>query len=123
MPPIAESHELWTAQTICDVAILLTWFSCALHIGRAYFERVMGRLSLRISCGTCMDVCPPGAIDVHRTRNAGVRDPRAGGEHGVGIVEKTEVREHAVHPPLGRIAIAEAAARRRSRACPTRPVP
>ena len=49
MPPIAKSLELWTAQTICDVAILLTWFSFALHIGRPYFDRVMGRLSLRVA--------------------------------------------------------------------------
>jgi hypothetical protein len=49
MPPLAKSLELWTAQTICDVAILLTWFSCALHVGRAYFERVMSRLSLRVA--------------------------------------------------------------------------
>jgi ferredoxin len=32
-----------------------------------------------ISCGTCMDVCPPGAIDMHRTRKAGVEQWRAPG--------------------------------------------
>jgi hypothetical protein len=34
-----------------------------------------------------------------------VWDPRAGAGDGRGIVEEAEVREHAVHPPIGRIPI------------------
>jgi len=29
-----------------------------------------------VSCGTCMDVCPPRAIDMHLTRKAGVEQWR-----------------------------------------------
>jgi NAD-dependent dihydropyrimidine dehydrogenase PreA subunit len=35
-----------------------------------------------VSCGTCMDVCPPGAIDMHRIRKAGVEQWLAPGTGG-----------------------------------------
>lgn len=47
--PIFKSLEIWTAQTICDVGILLSIISFSLHIGRPYFERILGRFTLRVA--------------------------------------------------------------------------
>lgn len=47
--PIAKALELWTAQTLCDVGILLSVVSFLLHIGRPYFERILRRLTLRVA--------------------------------------------------------------------------
>lgn len=47
--PIAKSLEMWTAQTLCDIGILLSIVSFLLHIGRPYFERTLGRLTLRVA--------------------------------------------------------------------------
>lgn len=47
--PTFKSLEIWTAQTICDIGILLSIISFLLHIGRPYFERILGRLTLRVA--------------------------------------------------------------------------
>jgi hypothetical protein len=44
-----KALEIWTAQTLCDVGILLSVISLLLHIGRPYFERVQARLPLRVA--------------------------------------------------------------------------
>src|SRR5574337_204440 len=44
-----KSLEIWTAQTICDVGILLSIISFLLHIGRPYFDRIIGRFTLRVA--------------------------------------------------------------------------
>ncbi len=44
-----KALEIWTAQTICDIGILLSLMSFLLHIGRPYFERILGRLTLRMA--------------------------------------------------------------------------
>ena len=44
-----KALEVWTAQTICDVGILLSVVSVLLHIGRPYFDRILGRLTLRVA--------------------------------------------------------------------------
>ncbi len=44
-----KALEIWTAQTICDVGILLSIISFLLHLGRPYFERILGRLTLRVA--------------------------------------------------------------------------
>ncbi len=41
---VAKSLEIWTVQTLCDIGILLSVFSSLLHIGRPYFERILGRI-------------------------------------------------------------------------------
>lgn len=45
----AKALEVWTAQTLCDVGILLSIFSFLLHIGRPYFDRILGRMTLRVA--------------------------------------------------------------------------
>ena len=47
--PAYKSLELWTAQTLCDIGILLSIISFLFHIGRPYFERITGRLTLRVA--------------------------------------------------------------------------
>lgn len=47
--PVSKALEVWTAQTLCDVGILLALLSFLLHIGRPYFERVLGRFTLRVA--------------------------------------------------------------------------
>jgi hypothetical protein len=42
-----KSLEIWTVQTLCDIGILFSIISFLLHIGRPYFERILGRLTLR----------------------------------------------------------------------------
>jgi hypothetical protein len=44
-----KSLEIWTAQTICDVGILLSVISFLLHIGRPYFDRIISRFTLRVA--------------------------------------------------------------------------
>lgn len=44
-----KSLEIWTAQTLCDIGILLSVISFLLHIGRPYFDRVIGRFTLRVA--------------------------------------------------------------------------
>jgi hypothetical protein len=44
-----KALEIWTAQTICNVGILLSVVSALLHLGRPYFERILGRLTLRVA--------------------------------------------------------------------------
>jgi len=44
-----KALEVWTVQTLCDVGILLSIVSALLHLGRPYFERVLGRLTLRVA--------------------------------------------------------------------------
>lgn len=44
-----KALEIWTAQTLCDVGILLSIVSMLLHLGRPYFERILGRLTLRVA--------------------------------------------------------------------------
>jgi hypothetical protein len=47
--PAAKSLEIWTVQTLCNIGILLSISSLLLHIGRPYFERILGRLTLRVA--------------------------------------------------------------------------
>jgi hypothetical protein len=47
--PVAKSLEIWTAQTLCVIGILLSAFSFLLHVGRPYFERILGRMTLRVA--------------------------------------------------------------------------
>jgi hypothetical protein len=44
-----KALEIWTAQTLCDIGILLSLVSFLLHIGRPYFERILSRLPLRVA--------------------------------------------------------------------------
>ena len=44
-----KALEIWTAQTLCDIGILLSVISFLLHIGRSYFERILGRFTLRVA--------------------------------------------------------------------------
>lgn len=45
----AKALEIWTAQTLCDIGILLSIVSFCLHIGRPYFERILSRFTLRVA--------------------------------------------------------------------------
>ncbi len=45
----AKALEIWTAQTLCDIGILLSIVSFCLHVGRPYFERILGRFTLRVA--------------------------------------------------------------------------
>lgn len=47
--PLQKSLEIWTAQTLCDIGILLSVVSFFLHIGRPYFERILSRFTLRVA--------------------------------------------------------------------------
>lgn len=44
-----KALEVWTAQTLCNIGILLSVVSFILHLGRPYFERILGRLTLRVA--------------------------------------------------------------------------
>ena len=44
-----KALEIWSVQTLCDIGILLSILSFLLHIGRAYFERILGRFTLRVA--------------------------------------------------------------------------
>ena len=44
-----KALEVWTAQTICNVGILLSVVSFLLHVGRPYFDRILDRLTLRVA--------------------------------------------------------------------------
>jgi hypothetical protein len=44
-----KALEVWTAQTVCDLGILLSIVSFLLHIGRPYFDRILSRFSLRVA--------------------------------------------------------------------------
>ena len=44
-----KALEIWTAQTLCDLGILLSVISFLLHIGRSYFERILARFTLRVA--------------------------------------------------------------------------
>jgi hypothetical protein len=44
-----KALEIWTAQTLCDIGILLSVISFLLHIGRSYFERILARFTLRVA--------------------------------------------------------------------------
>ncbi|MEX1137772.1 MAG: hypothetical protein WEF53_00330 [Bacteroidota bacterium] len=44
-----QALELWTALTLCDIGILMSILAFLLHIGRPYFERILGRLTLRVA--------------------------------------------------------------------------
>ena len=45
----SKALEIWTAQTLCDIGILLSIVSFLFHIGRPYFERILSRFSLRVA--------------------------------------------------------------------------
>lgn len=49
MNPTYKALEIWTAQTLLDVGILLSVVSALLHIGRPYFERILSRMTLRVA--------------------------------------------------------------------------
>ncbi|HVB97841.1 MAG TPA: hypothetical protein VNJ12_00715 [Candidatus Dormibacteraeota bacterium] len=42
-----KSLEIWSLQTLLDIGILFSILSFLLHIGRPYFERILGRFTLR----------------------------------------------------------------------------
>jgi hypothetical protein len=44
-----KALEIWSAQTLCDIGILLSVISFLLHIGRPYFERILSRFTLRVA--------------------------------------------------------------------------
>ena len=44
-----KTLEVWTAQSVCDLGILLSLVSFLLHVGRPYFDRILGRLTLRVA--------------------------------------------------------------------------
>jgi hypothetical protein len=44
-----KALEIWTAQTLLNIGILLSFVSFLLHIGRPYFERIQSRISLRVA--------------------------------------------------------------------------
>lgn len=44
-----KALEIWTTQTLCDTGILLSILSFLLHIGRPYFDRILGRFTLRVA--------------------------------------------------------------------------
>ena len=44
-----KALEVWTAQTVCNLGILLSIVSFLLHIGRPYFDRILSRFSLRVA--------------------------------------------------------------------------
>lgn len=44
-----KALEIWTAQTLCDMGILLSIVSLLLHVGRPYFERLLARFPLRVA--------------------------------------------------------------------------
>lgn len=45
----AKSLEIWTAQSLADLGILLSIVSFLLHIGRPYFDRILSRMTLRVA--------------------------------------------------------------------------
>jgi hypothetical protein len=45
----AKALEIWSAQSLCDIGILLSIASYMLHVGRPYFERIQSRLTLRVA--------------------------------------------------------------------------
>lgn len=47
--PIAKDLEVWTAQTLCDMGILLSLVAFLLHAGRPYFDRILARFTLRVA--------------------------------------------------------------------------
>ncbi len=47
--PYYKALEVWTAQTLCDVGILLSILSFILYLARPYFERVLRSLTLRVA--------------------------------------------------------------------------
>src|SRR3990172_12883562 len=49
MEEILKVLEIWTAQTLCGIGILLSVISFLLHIGRPYFERILSRFTLRVA--------------------------------------------------------------------------
>ena len=49
MEEILKALEIWTAQTLCGIGILLSVISFLLHIGRPYFERILSRFTLRVA--------------------------------------------------------------------------
>ncbi|HEV8538656.1 MAG TPA: hypothetical protein VGR15_06995 [Bacteroidota bacterium] len=44
-----KALEVWTAQTLCDVGILLSIVSFLFHIARPYFDRILNRFTLRVA--------------------------------------------------------------------------
>lgn len=44
-----KALEIWTAQTLLNIGILLSFVSFLLHIGRPYFERIQSRIALRVA--------------------------------------------------------------------------
>jgi hypothetical protein len=44
-----KALEIWTAQAICDAGIALSIIALLLHVARAYFERILSRLTLRVA--------------------------------------------------------------------------
>jgi hypothetical protein len=44
-----KALEVWSAQSLCDTGIILSIVSFLLHLGRPYFLRILGRLTLRVA--------------------------------------------------------------------------
>lgn len=47
--PIFKSLEIWTAQTIYDIGMLLSLVSFLPHIGRFYFGRILVPSTLQVA--------------------------------------------------------------------------
>ena len=45
----AKALEIWSVQSLCDLGIILSIVSWLLHVARPYFERIQGRLTLRMA--------------------------------------------------------------------------
>jgi hypothetical protein len=43
-----KALEIFAAQSLCDLGILLSVVSFLLHMGRPYFERILARMTLRV---------------------------------------------------------------------------
>lgn len=62
---VGKALEVWTLQNLCDLAILAGFVALGLFVGRAYLERLKGRLSLRVAIEaweTLADVAVDGAL-------------------------------------------------------------
>lgn len=44
-----KALEIWSAQSLCDIGIMLSIVSFLLHLGRPYFERLLARFQLRVA--------------------------------------------------------------------------
>ena len=60
---INKALEVWSIQSLCDIAIMLTFVILALVVGRAYLENIRNRFTLRITAEV-LDIGSDLLIDV-----------------------------------------------------------